>query len=157
MARKSAADETVLATNRRAAHEFQLLRRIEAGIVLTGPEVKSARQSKVSLKEAFARIEAGEVFLHGAHFSPYSPAARENPDPLRVRKLLLHGREILKLERETRGTGMTLVPLRLYLKDGRVKVELAVARGKRVHDKREAIRGRELDREAARARSTRAR
>ena len=145
----------VLATNRSAGHEYQLLDRFECGIVLTGTEVKSARQGKVNLKDAFARVQDGEVFLHNAHISPYTEGNRENHEPRRTRKLLLHAREIRKLARQTVTTGLTLVATRVYLKRGRIKVELALARGKKLHDKREATRKKEMDREMARARGSR--
>jgi SsrA-binding protein len=124
--------------------------------VLTGTEVKSARAGRVNLKDAFARIAGGEAFLINAHFSPYDPGSRSNVDPLRERKLLLHAREIRKLAKDVSVAGTTIVPTRLYLKDGRIKVELALATGKRLHDKRDAARERELDREIARARRSRA-
>lgn len=152
---KQGGQDRALATNRAASHEYHLLQRFEAGIVLTGTEVKSAREGRVSLKEAYAKIERGEVFLHNAHFSPYAEGNRENVDPLRTRKLLLHASEIRKLGRQTDAAGTTLVPTRLYLKGGRVKVELAIARGKRSFDKREAVREREVEREMARARGVR--
>jgi SsrA-binding protein len=145
----------VLATNRAASHHYHLFQRFEAGIVLTGTEVKSARQGKVNLKDAYARVTGGEVFLHHAHISPYTQGNRENHEPLRIRKLLLHAREIRKLARETVTTSLTLVATRMYLKQGRIKVELALARGKKLHDKREASRRREVDREIARARGSR--
>ena len=144
-----------LATNRSAGHEYHPLQRFEAGIVLTGTEVKSARQGKVNLKDAYARVQDGEVFLHNAHISPYAQGNRENHEPRRTRKLLLHAREIRKLGRETITTGLTLVATRMYLKNGRIKVELALARGKKLHDKREASRRRDADREMARARGSR--
>ena len=153
----SARASAVLASNRAASHEYHLLERFEAGLVLTGAEVKSCRQGKVNLKEAYARIEGGEAFLHGAHVSPYVEAGRDAPDPLRVRKLLLHAREIRKLAREIAQGGMTIVPTRLYLKDGRIKLELAVARGKKLVDKRETERKRESEREMARLRGSRGR
>ncbi len=156
MAKKAKPDEKNLATNRAASHEFHLLQRIEAGIVLTGTEVKSARAGKVNLKDAFARIDkAGEIFLHNAHFSPYSHGNRQNHEPVRPRKLLLHAREIRKLAKQVEAGGRTLVPLRLYLKKGRVKVELALAQGKELHDKREASRKREMEEEMDRARGAR--
>lgn len=148
----------MLATNRAASHEFHLLQRLEAGIVLTGTEVKSARLGQVNLKEAHARIERGEAFLHGAHFSPYAQGNRQNHEPARARKLLLHAREIRRLDKETGAAGITLVPTRLYLKNGKIKLELALARGKQLHDKREASRRREMEQEmtrAARSRVTR--
>ena len=146
-----------LAANRSAGHEFQLLERLEAGLVLNGTEVKSARLGTVSLKESYAKIERGEAFLVNAHFSPYEQGNRQNVDPVRKRKLLLHAREIRKLERATQSGGTTLVPTRLYLKDGRVKVEIAVARAKKAHDKREAIAARDARREMDRARAPRRR
>jgi SsrA-binding protein len=145
----------VVATNRAASHEYHLLQRFEAGIVLTGTEVKSVRQGQVNLKDAYARVVGGEAILHNAHISPYTQGNRENHEPTQPRKLLLHAREIRKLARETVTTGRTLVATRMYLKNGKIKVELALARGKKLHDKREASRGRELDREAARARGSR--
>lgn len=145
----------MLASNRAAAHEFYLLERFEAGIVLTGTEVKSARLGGVSLKEAYAKVEKGEVFLLAAYFSPYEQGNRENVEPRRERKLLLHAAEIRKLDKETRAGGTTLVPTRMYLKDGRIKVEVALARGKKLHDKREATRERETRREMDRSRSPR--
>lgn len=141
-----------MARNRAASHEYHLSERYEAGIVLAGTEVKSVRDGQVNLKEAYARVENGEVFLHGAHISPYANASREAPDPVRTRKLLLHAAEIRKLARATEAGGVTLVPLRLYLKNGRVKVELAVGKGKKAHDKRESIRAKDLDREMDRER-----
>ena len=147
--------EGVLATNRSASHEFHLLERFEAGLVLTGPEVKSCRAGKMNLKEAYAKVKDGEIFLHGAHVSPYVQAGRDAPDPVRVRKLLLHTREIRRLAKETEQGGMTLVPTRLYLKEGRIKLELAVGKGKKAGDKREALKEKESAREIARARSLR--
>lgn len=145
----------VLATNRVASHEFHLHDRYEAGIVLTGPEVKSARQGSVNLKDAYARVRNGEVHLHNAHINPYAQANRENEDPVRTRKLLLNARQIRKLSRSTETTGMTLVPTRMYLKGGWIKVEIAVAKGKKLYDKREASRTKEMKREMARARGMR--
>jgi SsrA-binding protein len=140
-----------LATNRAASHEYYLSDRTEAGIVLAGTEVKTARAGKVNLKEAFARIENGEAWLHGAHFSPYSHGNRENHEPVRPRKLLLHASEIRKLARETQSSGVTLVPTKIYARNGRIKVEIAVGRGKKLHDKRETSRKRDMDREMERA------
>lgn len=151
MKKKGGGDSPVLASNRSASHEYHLDRRIEAGIALLGPEVKSARAGKINLKESYARISNGEIFLIGAHFSPYGHARGEEIDPVRRRKLLLHAKEIRKLARELEGTGMTLVPTKAYLKNGRVKIEIAVGRGKKIHDKREAKRKRETEREMARA------
>lgn len=148
-------DVKVLATNRSASHEFHLLRRIEAGIVLTGTEVKSARQGRVNLKDSYARVRDGEVFLYNAHFSPYEQGNRENHEPRRTRKLLLHAVEIRKLAKETVATGLTVVATRVYLRNGRVKVEIAVAKGKKLHDKRETSRRKEMEREMARAKGAR--
>lgn len=145
----------VLATHRAASHEYFILTRFEAGIVLTGTEVKSCRAGSINLKEAYARVADGEVWLHGAHISPYAQGNRENPDPVRSRKLLLHAKEIRKLAKETESGGVTLVPLRAYLKNGKVKIEIALARGKKAHDKRESIRTKDAEREIARARGAR--
>ena len=153
--KKKDAGNPVLAMNRAASHEFHLLARFEAGLVLTGPEVKSAREGRVSLKEAYAKIKNDEAFLHEAHFSPYSNARLADVEPRRVRKLLLHAREIRKLAKETAASGVTLVPTKLYLKGGRIKIEIAVAKGKRSYDKRERAKQREADREMAREKSSR--
>lgn len=145
-----------LATNRSASHEYHLLERFEAGIVLVGPEVKSIREGRMQLKEAYGRVRDGEVFLVGAHVSPYANASHDDLDPVRTRKLLLHAREIRRLDKALQDTGVTLVPTRVYLKSGRIKVEIAIARGKRAADKRESIRRREaqrdIDRELGRRR-----
>jgi len=141
-----------LAVNRSASHEFHLIKRYEAGIVLTGAEVKSARAGRVNLREGYARVKGGEVFLMGVHFSPYTHAREEEQDPVRPRKLLLHASEIRKLDKETQSAGTTLVPTRLYLKQGRIKIEIAVARGKQQFDKREALKKRVQQREIDRAR-----
>lgn len=139
--------EKILATNRQAFHNYFIGERLEAGIALLGTEVKSLRQGKANLKEAFARVERQEVFLLNCHISPYSHGGYANHDPLRARKLLLHRHEILKLTQKTR-SGYTLVPLRLYLSQGRVKVEIALARGKKLWDKRQAIKERDRKKEA---------
>jgi SsrA-binding protein len=144
------AENQILATNRAASHEYLLFERYEAGIALTGTEVKSAREGRVSLKEAYAKIDREEAFLHDAHFSPYTQGGRDNPDPVRTRKLLLHAREIRKLARATEAGGMTLVPTKLYLKGGRIKIEIALAKGKKPFDKRAASRKDEAEREMAR-------
>ena len=133
--------------NRRARHDYLVLDTYECGLVLKGAEVKSIREGKANLREAYARVEGGEVFLHGMHVMPYSHA-QEELDPVRPRKLLLHHRQIDELTRATAEHGVTLVPLRVYFKDGRAKVELATARGKRQYDKRQAIAKRDADREA---------
>jgi SsrA-binding protein len=140
-----------VARNRKATHEYHIIDTYEAGIVLVGPEVKSIRAGKVSLTEAFARIDGSEAFLHGMHISPYGPASMWNVDPTRPRKLLLNRREIRKLIGATQQEGFTLVPLELYLKDGYVKVALALGRGKKLFDKRQDIKKRDADREMQRA------
>jgi SsrA-binding protein len=140
----------VVIRNRRARFDYELLQSFECGIVLEGAEVKSIRQGHANLQDAYARVEDGEVWLHGMHVRPYE-FSRGTLDPVRSRKLLLHRREIDEIVRESQQKGMTLVPTRVYFKDGRVKVELAVARGKRRYDKREALKRREADREARRA------
>jgi SsrA-binding protein len=140
-----------VARNKKALHEYHILDTYEAGIVLVGPEVKSIRAGKVSLTESFARIEGNEAFLHGMHISPYDPASRSNVDATRTRKLLLNRREIRRLIGATQQEGFTLIPLELYLKDGYVKVALALGRGKKSYDKREDIKRRDADREIQRA------
>jgi SsrA-binding protein len=140
-----------VASNRQASHRFNLLDRFEAGMVLTGTEVKSLREGKAQLKDAYATVDDGEVWLHHVHIPPYKPAARDNHPPERARKLLLHRREIERLEGQTREKGLTLVPTRVYFRDGRAKVEIAVAQGKDRFDKRQAIREREVKRDMQRA------
>lgn len=140
----------VLATNRRARHDYFIEDRLEAGIVLTGTEVKSLRQGRANLKESYAMVRGGEIWLLSCHISPYSHGNLNNHEPLRERKLLLHRTEILKLERKKKLSGLTLVPLRFYLSRGKVKLELAVAKGKKLYDKRESIKQKDLDREARR-------
>jgi SsrA-binding protein len=147
--RKAAAGD--VATNRQARYRYNLLDSWEAGVMLTGTEVKSLREGKVQLKDGYAAIKDGEVWLHNVHIPPYGPAARENHDPDRSRKLLLHRREIDRLAGQTREKGLTIVPTRLYFSDGRAKVEIALARGKDVGDKRQTIKERELKREMERA------
>jgi SsrA-binding protein len=139
--------DRILAENRKAAHDYHFLEVLEAGVALLGTEVKSIREGRVNLRDSYGRIENGEVFLHNLHISPYSHKGYADHDPLRRRKLLLHRREIRKLIGQIVEKGLTLVPVRLYLKNGRVKVAVAVARGKQAHDKRETIRRREIDRE----------
>ena len=140
----------VVATNRQARYRYTLGDSYEAGIVLTGSEVKSLREGQVQLNEAWASIDAGEAWLHGMHIAPYSHAqAHSGHNPMRKRKLLLHREEIEKLHAKVREKGLSLIPTKLYLKNGKIKCEVAVARGKKMHDKREAERARE-DREEAR-------
>jgi SsrA-binding protein len=140
-----------VATNRQASFRYHLLERFECGIVLTGSEVKSLRDGAVQLKDAYAEVRDGEVWLRNMHISPYKPAARENHDPDRPRKLLLHRREIERLIGKTAERGLTLVPIRVYFSGPRAKVELALARGKEMHDKRRSIKERETRREIDRA------
>jgi SsrA-binding protein len=141
----------VVARNRRARFEYEILDSVEAGIELRGPEVKSLRAGRANLSEGYAAIRGGEVLLIGVHISPYAQAGRENPDPRRERRLLLHRAEIGRLAGQLAQRGLTLVPLELYFKSGRAKVLLALARGKRRSDKRETIRRREQEREMQRA------
>lgn len=136
----------VAATNKKARHDYFIEDTIEAGIVLTGTEVKSIRQGKVNIKDSYANIENGEVFLYNMHISPYEQGNIYNVDPLRVRKLLLNKREIRKLIGLTTIKGYTLIPLSLYFKNGKVKVELAIAKGKKLYDKRETIAKRDAER-----------
>lgn len=142
--------EKLIASNRRAHHEYEILETHEAGLVLQGTEVKALRDGRADLKEAYARIEGTEAWLLGCHISPYAQGNRANHDPLRPRKLLLHRGEINRLLGRVMEKGLTLVPLRLYFKHGRAKVELGLARGRKVRDKRQAIREREERREMER-------
>ena len=146
-----AATRKTIARNKKALHEYHILETYEAGIVLAGPEVKSIRAGKVSLAESYARVDRGEVWLYDMHISAYDPASRWNADPLRSRKLLLHTREIRKLIGATEQKGLTLVPLELYIFRGYVKLTLALARGKKLHDKREDLKRKAVDRETERA------
>ena len=143
--------ERTYATNRRAFHEYHILETLEIGIALTGTEIKSIRDHKVNLREAYARVERGELWLHNAHISPYEAGNRYNHDPLRARKLLAHTREIGRLAGRASETGCTLIPLRMYDRHGHVKVELAVAKGKRQYDKRDALAEKDARREIERA------
>ncbi len=139
--------QTHIAENRKAFHDFHLLETFEAGIALLGTEVKAIREGRVNLRDSFARVEDGEVFLYNVNISPYSHRGYADHEPLRRRKLLLHRDEIRKLIGRTVEKGMTLVPVRLYYKNGRVKVSLSLAKGKKDYDKRETIKRREADRE----------
>ena len=139
-----------VATNRKARHNYQILDSVEAGIVLTGSEIKSIRAGRVSLGDAYVRPEGGELWLLNAHIARYEPGAYLSHEPTRRRKLLLHSKEIAFLAGKVREKGLTLVPLRLYLKDGRAKIEVALGRGKKLYDKRESIARREADREIQR-------
>jgi len=139
--------EKTIATNRKARHEYHILETLEAGLVLTGTEVKSLRQGRANLKDSYATVRDGEVFLLNTHISPYDHGNINNHDPLRERKLLLHRREIRKLIGKVQEKGLTLIPLRLYFKRGKAKVELALAKGKKIYDKRADIAKRDARRE----------
>ena len=141
----------VVADNRRARHEFYILETYEAGIALTGTEVKSLRQGKANLNDAFARVDDGECILHNMHISPYDHGNRFNPDPKRPRKLLLHKSEIRKLKSEIKEQGLTLIPLKIYFTRGMAKLELGLARGKKLYDKREDEAKRSAKRDIERA------
>jgi SsrA-binding protein len=147
----------ILSDNRSAGHNYHLLDRYEAGIVLTGTEVKSAKTGKIQLKESYAEVTGNEAWLMNAHISEYSHGNIMNHSPVRKRKLLLHRSEIEKLRAETREKGLTLVPTKLYLKAGKIKVEIAIGKGKKFHDKREAIKAKEMQAEAKAAMVRRAR
>ena len=141
----------IVATNRKARHKYQVLDTFEAGIVLKGPEVKSVRAGQIGFQDAFARVSGGEVELHNLHISPYEEANRNNVDPLRPRKLLLHRDEIRRLVGNVEEKGLTLIPLQLYFRRGFAKVELGLARGRRHYDKREKLKRETAEREARRS------
>ncbi|NIP57301.1 MAG: SsrA-binding protein SmpB [Gemmatimonadetes bacterium] len=141
----------VVARNRKARHEYEILETFEAGLVLKGPEVKSIREGKVAFRDSFARIEDGEAWLYNLHIGPYEHADRENLDPTRTRKLLLTKHEIRGLVGQTREKGLTLIPLDVHFRRGYAKVTLALARGRKLHDKREKLRRETMEREAERA------
>ncbi|MBV8545431.1 MAG: SsrA-binding protein SmpB [Acidobacteria bacterium] len=149
MATKPDAGEKLIASNKKALHDYFVLQKAEAGVALTGTEVKSLRDGKANIKDSYVLFKDGEAFLFNAHISPYSHGNLQNHEPERNRKLLLHRREIEKLREQVVEKGLTVVPLRLYFKGGKVKVEIAVVRGKKLYDKRETEKKRELDREAA--------
>lgn len=142
--------DRVVITNRKARHDYLILETWECGIMLAGAEVKSIRGGRANLQDAYARVEEGEIFLHGMHISPYE-FSRGELEPVRKRKLLLHRKQITEIERATKEKGVTLVPLRVYFTDGRAKVELALARGKRAYDKRQTLATRDAAREIDRA------
>jgi SsrA-binding protein len=146
-----------VARNPKATHDYHILETWECGVVLTGTEVKSLRNGQASIKEAYARLRNGEVFLDGMNITPYEQGNRYNHDPVRTRKLLLHRREIEKLIGAVEQKGLTLVPLELYFKNGRAKVGIALGRGKKLHDKRDDLKRRAVERETARAVSVRSR
>ena len=144
-----------IAVNRQASHNYDLLEKFEAGLVLTGTEIKSAREGRVNLRDAYGLVKAGEVWLLNCHISPYSHGNFANHDPLRTRKLLLKRSEINRLIGRTTERGLTLVPLRMYLKEGLLKCELALAKGRKIHDKREVSRRKTIEKEAKQAVSER--
>jgi SsrA-binding protein len=145
------AEDRVVATNRRARHEYDILETFEAGLVLRGTEVKALRTGQVNFKDSYATVRNNEVWLLGCHISPYSHGTDANHDPERDRKLLLHAREIARLTGKVAERGLTVVPLKLYFKNGRAKLEIGLARGKKLHDKRASLRERETRREMDRA------
>jgi len=149
--KKPLKDIKPVCTNRKAYHDYFLTETFEAGISLKGTEVKSLRDGQVNLKDSYATIKDGEMYLMNCHISPYSPGARENPSPERTRKLLMHKREIQRLLGKTKEKGFTLVPVKIYFKDGYAKVELALGKGKKLYDKRRAIKEKESKREIERA------
>ncbi len=140
----------IVSTNKKARFNYEIIEKIETGIALKGTEVKSIRNRNVSIGESYAQIKDDEVFLHNLHISPYEQGNRENHDPIRVRKLLLHKREIKKLVARTQQKGLSLVPLSIYLRKGKIKVELGIGRGKRLVDKRESIKKKTIEREIER-------
>jgi SsrA-binding protein len=148
---KEKKEKVVIATNRKARHEYDLENDLEAGLVLLGSEIKSVRDHRVNLAEGWVQEQSGELWLHGVHIAPYEQANRFNHDPLRPRKLLLHKDEIARLVSRVREKGYTIVPTQMYLRNGRAKVEIALGRGKRQYDKRDAIADRETKRQIDRA------
>jgi SsrA-binding protein len=150
-ARNDGSGDRLVSENRKARHDYEILETFEAGLVLTGSEVKSLRAGRATLKDSYARVDRGEAFLHNAHISPYAAASHFGHEPERERKLLLHRAEIDKLTGRVQERGLTIVPLKIYFKNGRAKVLLGVGRGRKAYDKREAIKRREMDREADRA------
>ena len=142
----------IVANNKKARHDYHLTDEMEAGIVLKGTEVKSIREGRVTIKDSYAEIKNGEVFLRQLHISPYTFAYYDNHDPLRSRKLLLHNSEIKRIIGKTKERGFTIVPLKIYFKNGKVKVQIALAKGKKLYDKRESIKTRDVNRELDRAR-----
>ena len=145
-------DDKTVSRNRRARHEYFILESMEAGIVLSGTEIKSVRAGNVNLKDGFARVDNGELWLYNVHIAPYEKGTYYNKDPLRPRKLLVHKKQLLKLNMKIREKGLTLIPLGMYLKEGkRAKIELAIAKGKQQHDKRDSMAARDAEREMARS------
>ena len=150
MPKQQQSDEKTICINRRAHFDYTIEEKYEAGIMLTGGEVKSLRDGRANLKDSYGRVDKGQLFLLNTHISDYKPAYYFNGDPTRTRKLLMHKKEILRLMGKVQEQGLTLIPLRLYFKNGRAKVEIALARGKKRYDKRETIREREVQRDIAR-------
>ena len=157
MATEREAARENIAENRKAMHDYHLLETFEAGIALQGTEVKSIREGRVNLRDSYARVEGGEVFLYNVHVSPYGNRGYVDHEPTRRRKLLLHKQEIRKLIGKTVEKGMTLVPTRMYFKNGRIKVAISLAKGKQLHDKRETVKRREAERETRAAMKTKGR
>ena len=155
MAAKTESGEKLIASNKKAYHDYFILTKYEAGLALEGTEVKALRDGNAQLKDAYVIFKGGEAFLFGAHISPYSHGNRENHAPDRTRKLLLHRNELEKLHVQVTEKGLTVIPLRLYFKGGRVKAEIAVVRGKKLYDKRETEKRKDADREASVAMKTR--
>lgn len=152
MSEKKTTGQKIVAKNKKAFHDFHIDQTLEAGLVLSGPEVKSVRAGKVNLRDGYAQLKNGEVFLYNVHISPYAWATHLAQDPLRVRKLLLHRREIRKLIGKLHEKGVALIPLKIYfINNGKAKVELALARGKKLYDKRTALKEKESNREMARS------
>jgi SsrA-binding protein len=149
--KQSTSDEKLVCVNRQARHNYFIDETYEAGLVLLGSEVKSLRDGKANLVDSYAQIRRGEAFLINAHISPYAGANQFNHEPTRTRKLLLHAREIERLTGKTKERGLTLIPLKLYFKDGRAKVELGLARGKKLYDKRDTLRRKVAEREVERS------
>ena len=145
------ADNKQIASNRKAFHDYEIFERIEAGLSLTGTEIKSIRANGASIREAYARPDNGELWLYGAHIAEYAPASYQNHEPTRPRRLLLHRKQIREWTRALTERGLTIVPLNLYLKNGRAKIELGLARGRKQYDKRQAIAKRDADRDIQRA------
>jgi SsrA-binding protein len=150
MAKSSDGDIKVVATNRKATHDFSLEERFEAGLVLLGTEIKAIRAGQANLREGYVQLRNGELYLVNTHISTYEPAGQNSHDPLRARKLLMHRKEITKIATRLNERGFTLIPLKIYLKHGRAKIEIALARGKRQYDKRQAIAERDSQRQIER-------
>ncbi len=142
----------IIASNRKARHNYHISNEMEAGIVLVGTEVKSIRQGRINLKDSYADIKNGELFLKQMHITPYKYAYYDNHDPLRTRKLLLHKRELKKLTVKVAERGFTIVPLKVYFKNGKIKIQIGLAKGKKLYDKRESIKNRDMQRELDRER-----